>query len=92
MTVHRGGSYMSPAIARKVVNYFAPEKKRNASLTPRQAQIVDALVEGLSYKLVADKLMISTETVRDHIKKIYKKLEINSRAELVSMRIQGELE
>lgn len=92
LTVHRGGSYMSPAIARKVVNYFAPEKKHESQLTPRQAQIVDALVEGLSYKLVADKLMISTETVRDHIKKIYKKLEINSRAELISMRVKGELD
>ena len=83
---------MSPAIARKVVNYFAPEKKRESPLTPRQAQITDALVDGLSYKMVADKLMISTETVRDHIKKIYKNLEINSRAELISMRVRGELD
>ena len=91
-TVHRGGSYMSPAIARKVVNYFAPEQKRDAPLTSRQKQIADALVEGLSYKMVADKLLISTETVRDHIKKIYRKLEINSRTELLRLHMKGKLD
>jgi DNA-binding NarL/FixJ family response regulator len=91
-TVHRGGSYMSPSIARKVVEYFAPRQKQESTLTPRQTQITDALVEGMSYKMIADKLMISTETVRDHIKKIYKKLQINSRGELISMRVRGELD
>ncbi len=91
-TVHRGGSYMSPSIARKVVEHFAPKQRRETTLTPRQTQITDALVEGMSYKMIADKLMISTETVRDHIKKMYKKLEINSRGELISMRVRGELD
>ena len=92
ITVSRGGSYMSPAIARKVVDHFAPKKKHEAVLTPRQAQIADALVEGMSYKMIADKLMITQETVRDHIKKMYRKLQINSRGELISMRVKGELD
>jgi DNA-binding NarL/FixJ family response regulator len=91
-TVHRGGSYMSPAIARKVVQHFAPKAKPEATLTPRQTQIADALVQGLSYKMIADKLMISDETVRDHVKKMYRKLQINSKAELISMRVRGELD
>lgn len=91
ITVNAGGSYMSPAIARKVVNHFTP-RKTGGQLTPRQLQIVEAVVEGLSYKMIADKLLISTDTVRDHIKKIYRRLEINSKAELISMRVKGELD
>jgi DNA-binding NarL/FixJ family response regulator len=90
--VHRGGSYMSPTIARKVVNYFAPKQKKDTNLTARQYQIVEGIVEGLSYKLIADKLLISTETVRDHIKKIYRKLEINSKGELIRKKMSGELD
>jgi DNA-binding NarL/FixJ family response regulator len=90
-TVHRGGSYMSPSIARKVVEHFAPKKKPTAILTPRQQQIADGIVEGLSYKLIADKLLIKTETVRDHIKSIYRKLEINSKTQLIKKRMDGEI-
>lgn len=91
-TVIRGGSFMSPAIARKVVEYFTPkEKPRTKKLTSRQLDIVEAIVEGLSYKMVADKLGISIETVRDHIKKIYKNLEINCKMELVQKRLNGEI-
>ena len=89
-TVSRGGSYMSPVIARKVVDYFAPKEKKY-ELTPRQNQIVEGIMQGLSYKLIADQLMISTETVRDHIKKIYRKLEVNSKTELIKKKLDGEL-
>ena len=92
LKVSRGGSYMSPSIARKVINHFAPQKKnKNEGLTPRQEQIVQGLVDGLSYKLIADKYMISVETVRDHIKKIYKKLHVNSKAEVIRKKLDGEI-
>ena len=91
-TVHRGGSYMSPAVARMVMEHFAPNQKAEAVLTPRQSQIADWLSQGLSYKMIADQLMISDETVRDHVKKIYKKLQIHSRGELISMKLRGELD
>lgn len=87
VTVHRGGAYMSPAIARKVIEHFGPRKSHDDSgdmLTPRQEQIAKGLIEGLSYKMIADRFEISVETVRDHIKKIYKKLQINSRMELIN--------
>ena len=91
--VSRGGSYMSPAIARKVVDHFAPKKTSTTTvLTPRQMQIVEAFTEGLSYKMVATKLLISEETVRDHIKNIYRKLSIHSKAELIAMKMGGELD
>ncbi len=92
LTVHHGGSYMSPSIARKVINHFAPRKmSQKAVLTPRQEQIVQGLVDGLSYKMIADKYLISLETVRDHIKKIYKKLQVNSKAEVIRKKLDGEI-
>ncbi len=89
-TIYHGGSYMSPSIARKVINYFGPIKKQNemASLTARQQQIVQCVLDGLSYKMIADKLMISIDTVRDHIKKIYRLLNINSKAELIKKSLK----
>ncbi len=92
-TIKRGGSYMSPSIARKVVQFFAPKPKVESSslLTSRQLEIVDKIVEGLSYKMVADNLSISIETVRYHIKKIYKLLHINSKGELIKKSLDGEL-
>ena len=90
-TIHRGGSYMSPSIARKVVTYFSPKQKNKEELTARQLQIVQGVVDGLSYKMIADKLMISLDTVRDHIKKIYKSLQINSKSELVKKALDKEI-
>ena len=86
LTVAAGGSYMSPGIARKVVEYFNRSKgKAFQDFTPRQKQIINALIDGDSYQAIADKCSISVETVRDHIKKIYRKLQINSRGELIKM-------
>lgn len=90
--VHRGGAYMSPGIARKVITHIGPkETSKEAILTSRQEQIVEGLVEGLSYKMIADKYLISVETVRDHIKKIYKKLQVNSKAEVIRKKMDGEI-
>jgi len=92
LTVNHGGAYMSPGIARKVVNHFMPEKSvKTDTLTPRQEQVVEGLVDGLSYKMIADKYFISVETVRDHIKKIYKKLQVNSKAEVIRKKIEGQI-
>ncbi len=83
-TVSRGGSYMTPSIARKVVQHFVPKpKKASAVLTQRQQDIVQGIVDGLSYKLVAARHGISIDTVRTHIKNIYRALNINSKGELI---------
>lgn len=92
LTIFRGGSYMSPSIARKVINYFSPkEKKEESQLTLRQQQIVQGVVDGLSYKMIADKYLISIDTVRDHIKKIYRILNIHSKGELIKKSLEGEI-
>jgi DNA-binding NarL/FixJ family response regulator len=90
--VHAGGATMSPPIARKVVDFFRPPKKANASpLTDKEKEIVMGLVDGLSYKMIADRECVSIETVRSHIKNIYKKLHVHSKAEVITKSLQGEI-
>lgn len=90
----KGGSPMSPQIARKVVEYFSQPPKRNEPqevLSPKEKEIVIGLVDGLSYKLIADRMNISIETVRFHIKNIYRKLHVHSKAEVISKSLKGEI-
>ena len=89
--IQKGGSAMSPAIARKVIEYFAPRKLFNDPLTAKERQVVVAMVDGLSYKMIADRLGISLETVRQHIKHIYRKLHVNSKGQVIAKSIRGEI-
>lgn len=89
-----GGAPMSPQIARKVINHFqenAPKKNPESDLTPREHDIVNGLVDGLSYKMIADRYDISIDTVRAHIRNIYKKLHVNSKAEVIAKSLKGEI-
>lgn len=86
---HEGGAPMSPAIARKVVNSFKSVVK--SSLTPREREVLQLLCTGDSYKDVADKLFLSKHTVRRHIRSIYEKLEVSSRAEMVQKAHKNKL-
>lgn len=89
-----GGAPMSPQIARKVINHFqenAPKKDSDSDLTPREHDIVNGLVDGLSYKMIADRYDISIDTVRAHIRNIYKKLHVNSKAEVIAKSLKGEI-
>lgn len=80
--IDTGGAFMTPKIARKIIGFFhqTPEIKEN--LTQRETDIVQGILDGLSYKLIADRYQISLDTVRMNIKKVYRKLKINSKAEL----------
>jgi DNA-binding NarL/FixJ family response regulator len=93
--VLEGGSPLTPQIARRVVEYFKdPSPGKNARKSPlslREKEIVIGLVDGLSYKLIADRMSISIDTVRYHIKNIYKKLQVNSKAEVISKSVKGEI-
>jgi DNA-binding NarL/FixJ family response regulator len=83
-----GGSPMSSDIARKIVLSFQqkPEEKiqEEYHITPREQEILQLLSKGLSYQELADKLFISSKTVRKHIFNIYEKLHVNSRMEAVN--------
>lgn len=91
-SVMDGGSPMTPSIARKVIQHFNPVKHRpENALSPKEHQVVQCVVEGLSYKLIADRMSISINTVRHHIRNIYAKLQINSKAELIKKSYSGEI-
>jgi len=89
----KGGSPMSPQIARKVIDFFQPAKKieKVSPLSDKEKEIVVGLVDGLSYKLIADRLSISIETVRFHIKNIYRKLHVHGKAEVITKSLRGEI-
>ena len=88
----QGGSPMSPQIARKVIEFFKPVKSKSSSvLSDKEKEIVIGLVDGLSYKLIADRLEISIETVRFHIKNIYRKLHVHGKAEVITKSLRGEI-
>ena len=91
--VANGGSYMSPSIAREIVNHLlgGPKKTITNSLTERQNQILKGLSEGKSYKHISEELFISIETVRTHIKKLYRHLQVNNKAEAIAMYLQGKI-
>lgn len=82
--LNQGGSPMSSQIARKVVTAFLQFKPAHTNceeLSRRENEILDHMAGGLRYKEIAEKLFISTETVRTHIRNIYEKLQVNSRVE-----------
>ncbi len=90
--IKAGGSYMSPSIARKVVEHFTPSRRKEDDiLSPREMQVIRALTDGLSYKLIADRLSVSIDTVRTHIKNIYRKLQVNSKTEVLNKAFRGEV-
>lgn len=109
-SVIEGGSPMSPAIARKVLQFFHFNHTTGANpaivaaantakvtdsdemlasgLTPREQEILEALVDGLSYKMIAARHFISTDTVKNHIQGIYRKLHVNSKGEAISLALK----
>ena len=82
--VYNGGSPISSQIARKVIEAFAVKEKTNEHfqlLSRREKEIIEELARGYRYKEIADKLFLSVDTVRTHIRNTYEKLQVNSRIE-----------
>ena len=87
-SVANGGAYMTPKIARMLISFINKPRQIIEQLTDREKDIVNGIVDGLSYKLIADRHEIAIDTVRMNVKKVYRKLSINSKSELFSiMRI-----
>lgn len=81
--VMQGGAVMNPLIAQKVMDYFQP-KKIDTVLTKKEIEVLTLLSEGLSYKMVADKLGVSYTTINSHTRNIYEKLHISSLGEAIA--------
>ena len=85
--LYEGGAPMSSSIARRVLQSFqaAPRPATaDYQLTVRENEVLFSLVDGLSYKKIADKYCVSMSTIRTHICNIYHKLHVNSKAEAVA--------
>jgi DNA-binding NarL/FixJ family response regulator len=79
--LENGGAPMSTNIARLVVSSF--HKNRQTPLTARELEVLELLASGKSYSTIADQLFVDKETVKSHIKNIYLKLEVHSKAEAI---------
>jgi DNA-binding NarL/FixJ family response regulator len=87
--VREGGSPMSPGIARKIAISFQPSKDN--PLSEREKEVLARLANGENYSTISNKLFISGNTVRAHIKSIYRKLQVNSRAGAVIAALKQKL-
>ena len=93
--IHEGGSPMTPSIANRVLSMMKKSSTGKSvetfDLSYREREILSCLVEGMSYKLIADACTISIETVGTHIKNIYKKLQVHSKGEAVAKAIKRNI-
>ncbi len=86
-SIYRGEGVMNGSIARKILTYFQQPVKNIPSLgeynlTPREREILLLLMDGLPYKDIAARCFVSIDTINTHIRKIYTKLNVRSRAEI----------
>jgi DNA-binding NarL/FixJ family response regulator len=89
-----GGMPMTPLVARQAVtllkSHLRPEAQ-TVRFTPRESEILLLLTEGLNYAMIGERLFISLDTVRNHIRHIYEKLHVHSKAEAVAKAIKGNM-
>ncbi|MBD2700802.1 response regulator transcription factor [Spirosoma sp. BT702] len=89
--VKSGGAAMTPSIALKVLEAFHQPKPNDFLLTDKEKEVLQRLVEGDSYKLIAHHCGISMGTVRTHIVNVYEKLHVNSKSEAVAKALKTGL-
>ena len=94
--VQAGGSPMTPGIARRVLELFKSNlqpanPEQDYDLTSQEKKVLKLLVEGKSYKLIAQELFVSVDTIKTHIRNIYAKLQVHSGTEAVSLALRDKL-
>ena len=92
-TVARGESVIHPSMTRKLLAFHQQKQtqQEDTTLTEREKEVLLCLVEGLSNKEIADRLFISDKTVKIHVSKIFKKLNVKSRSQVVIHAVQHQL-
>jgi len=95
LEVERGDRYLTPSLAAKVYkllqNQVVQTQSTYVALTDRQKDVLQAMVDGLSRKMIAEKLDIHLDTVGDHLKEIYRKLHVNSAPEAVREALRKKI-
>jgi DNA-binding NarL/FixJ family response regulator len=92
--VYAGGAALTPIVAKQVLALFKPQKPSMppaALLTPREKEILTLITQGMSTQVIADTLFISAQTVRNHIKSIYEKLHVHSKAHAVAKALKEKI-
>ncbi|WP_276482613.1 response regulator transcription factor [Paraflavitalea pollutisoli] len=94
--VSSGGSPMTPGIARRVMELFRanmPERPttEKVELTAKETAVLQQLVTGKSYKMIAAAMDLSLDTIKTHIRNIYLKLQVNSNTEAVARALRDKL-
>lgn len=91
--VAEGGSFFTPSVAKKVLNNFQehPRQGEFIQLTEKEKEVLKLLVDGLSYKMIADKMNVSFHTIHTHLRNIYEKLHVNSKGEAISKAMKNKL-
>jgi DNA-binding NarL/FixJ family response regulator len=91
--VYHGGAPMNASIATQVLKMFAGMSSagKNYDLSQREKEVLQSLVDGNSYKMVAASLKIAIDTVRTHIRSIYEKLQVNSKSEAVAKALRDRI-
>lgn len=91
---YHGGAPMTASVATQVLNMFSKLDSytdNQYNLTDREKEVLQFLVNGYSYKMIAADMYISIDTVRSHIKKVYEKLHVNSKSEAVAIAFRNKL-
>lgn len=93
MQTWKEGSYLDSSVTKKVIGFFSnfAGSKESKVLTKREEEVVMGIVDGLSYKLIANRLGVTVHTVNHFVRIIYKKLGVNSKAEVIRMAYQGDI-
>ena len=89
-----GGAPMTASIATQVLKMFSQvnaPKSEDYNLSDREKEVLQLLVDGYSYKMIASQMFIAIDTVRSHIKKIYEKLHVNSKSEAVARAFKDRI-
>jgi DNA-binding NarL/FixJ family response regulator len=89
-----GGAPMTASVATQVLKMFSQinlPADNDYHLSEREKQVLQLLVKGYSYKMIAAEMFIAMDTVRSHIKKIYEKLHVNSKSEAVAKAFRDKL-
>ena len=87
LNLMNGEALISPVVAKQILKFFQPQNKQE-SLTSREQEIVQGLIDGLSFKLIGKRLGISESTARNHSRNVYRKMGVNSKSQVIAKMLR----